>query len=209
MKLFHERGERIFKGLLLGLLALAIIASASLSFFDGIYSSGRLAILGMLAWLTIWALCFLCLAVTIFCLVKRRPALKFSIAWILLAILNYAALSPAIVLIKAGAIYRVHQIGSDEVVKEGQELIQKYKDSSNETNEYEIVNYPPAIKRLHPIYVEVYGRQLEIKKEGMGDWAGFIITLDKNTTDGRALAGQKICDYFYWYDDRSQIKNAP
>ena len=81
-------------------------------------------------------------------------------------------------------------------------MIQTYKDRSSETNDYEIVNYPPAIKRLHPIYVVVSGRQLEIKEEGMGDWAGFIITIDP--TDDRASTGQKIkiCDYLYWYEDR-------
>lgn len=180
-------------------LAFFMMGRHLIAFLIGIHPSfASYFPIGILFWLLGFVLSVICLVTTVIRILRRQPFLRFSLAWVFLAALN---LIPGIIPSAAGAVTSLLFAGPEQVVEEGRELLNTYQSSDDLDCDVAIppcgqtTDYPPAIRRLNPVYVRVTRDYVLIKKFGFGDIAGFLIY-----PSGVTPGGMRLIDGLYWID---------
>ncbi len=140
----------------------------------------------------------ICLVTTVIRVLRRQSFILYFFIWIVIAALN---LVPGIIPSAAGAVTSLVLAGPQQVVEEGRHLIAIYESPEGINCELtyppcnQTTDYPPAIRRLNPVYVRVTSEYVLIKKFGLGDTAGFMIY-----PSGTNPKGIKLIDGLYWID---------
>lgn len=140
----------------------------------------------------------ICLVTTITRVLRRHSFVSYALIWIIITALNFI---PGIIPSAAGAVVSLVFAGPQQVVEEGRYLLADYEASKDVNCDYafppcgQTTDYPPAIRRLNPVYIRVTSEYVLIKKFGIGDVAGFIVY-----PSGTNPEGIKLIDGLYWTD---------
>ena len=133
---------------------------------------------------------------------SKRPFVVFSMIWLLVTLQPVLfPFDPGF----CGAWLTLQYAGQENVVKEGLSLMSDNlayfeEEKSNDPmiepmKQPKGDDIPRAIRRLNPMYVWVFEDEIALKKYGLGDFSGFVITKTPDT--GRP---NKLADHIYWVD---------
>ncbi len=180
-------------------LTLIVLAKILISFLLGFHPFFASFIpIGILLWLVGFLLAGICLIFSLRKAIRRQTFMRFTGVWLSLAFLN---LMPGIFASATGSMIALYLAGPEQVVAEGRELIRNAQlaEAGNCEIAYpgcgQIMEHPPAITRVHPVYVRVTDEYVLIKKFGIGDVAGFKIY-----PEGINPPGIRLRDGLYWID---------
>lgn len=147
---------------------------------------------GGIFWLVGWCISFVCFIVILKLVLTKNSHSGFTIIWLILTALHYI---PGVYTGFVGSMIALYIAGPEQIVIESRELI----NCSNSRNYIYDEKYPPAIERLHPQDILIsHSSHLEIRKFGLGDFAGFIVFCDDDVKVNES-SGIKIIDGLYWF----------
>lgn len=196
---------------LLSIFCVLVFTELLSAFIGGFYPSDGLAVLFvMLSQFCVVILALICAvaAVVMFAVMffKKTAFLKFTLLWLLLCVLGFPLFTYDSV--TAGANLRIRIVGADQVAREGQQLLAGYKKPEHEgyfVSREILKHLPPAITKLHPLYVDVREDRVLIKMYGGREFLGFVVVReDKTLQQYKHRRSFKVTDGLYWMEFISQ-----
>ncbi len=137
--------------------------------------------------------------------ITRKKLYKNQIISLLIVLLLLIFTPPKA--LYAGAVSSLKIAGEKQILAEAKILMELHKKQleKNKDKDAPLESYvevppnelPKAMKKLSPLWVRVYKKEVIVKKFGLGDVSGFLITADDKNAGGL----YKISKGIYWVDE--------